>query len=130
MRFGRARKPAAKISRSQHRQQIHRRVRRRVSGTEVRPRLSVFRSLKHIYAQVIDDRDGRTLATASSRDKQVRQQVTYGGNVAAARAVGAALGERAKQAGLVKVAFDRGGYKYHGRVKALAEAARKAGLEF
>jgi large subunit ribosomal protein L18 len=118
------------MSRSDHRRQIHRRVRRRVSGNEVRPRLSVFRSLKHIYAQVIDDRDGRTLVSASSRDKQVRQQVTYGGNLAAARAVGAALGERAKQAGLVKVAFDRGGYKYHGRVKALAEAARKAGLEF
>jgi large subunit ribosomal protein L18 len=118
------------MSRSDHRRQIHRRVRRRVSGNEVRPRLSVFRSLKHIYAQVIDDRDGRTLVSASSRDKQVRQQVTYGGNLAAARAVGTALGERAKQAGLVKVAFDRGGYKYHGRVKALAEAARKAGLEF
>ena len=130
MRFGRARKPVAKISRSQHRRQIHRRVRRRVSGTEVRPRLSVFRSLKQIYAQVIDDRDGRTLVSASSRDKQVRQQVTYGGNVAAARAVGEVLGERAKQAGLAKVVFDRGGYKYHGRVKALAEAARKAGLEF
>lgn len=118
------------MSRSDHRRQIHRRVRRRVSGTEIRPRLSVFRSLKHIYAQVIDDRDGRTLASASTRDKQVRQQVTYGGNVAAAKAVGQALGERAKQAGVSKVAFDRGGYKYHGRVKALAEAARKAGLEF
>jgi large subunit ribosomal protein L18 len=101
-----------------------------VGGTEARPRLSVFRSLKHIYAQVIGDRDGRTLVSASSLDKQVRQQVSYGGNVAAARAVGKVLGERARQAGVTQVVFDRGGYKYHGRVKALAEAAREAGLEF
>jgi large subunit ribosomal protein L18 len=130
MRFGRARKPVAKLSRTQHRRQVHRRVRRRVGGTEARPRLSVFRSLKHIYAQVIGDRDGRTLVSASSLDKQVRQQVSYGGNVAAARAVGKVLGERARQAGVTQVVFDRGGYKYHGRVKALAEAAREAGLEF
>jgi len=130
MRFGRARKPVSKISRNEHRRQIHRRVRRRVSGTGVRPRLSVFRSLKHIYAQVIDDREGRTVVSASSRDKQVRQQVSYGGNVAAAKEVGKALGERARQAGITKVVFDRGGYKYHGRVKALAEAAREAGLDF
>jgi large subunit ribosomal protein L18 len=130
MRFGRARKPVAKVSRAQHRRQIHRRVRQRVAGTEVRPRLSVFRSLKHIYAQIIDDVQGRTLASASSRDKEVRQQLRYGGNVAAAKVVGTVLGERARQAGITRVVFDRGGYKYHGRIKALADAARKAGLEF
>jgi len=130
MRFGRARKPVAKISRAQHRRQIHRRVRQRVAGTEARPRLSVLRSLKHIYAQIIDDVQGRTLASASSRDKEVRQQLRYGGNVAAAKVVGTVLGERARQAGVTRVVFDRGGYKYHGRIKALADAARKAGLEF
>lgn len=101
-----------------------------MEGTENRPRLSVFRSLKHIYAQVIDDREGRTLASASSLDKQVRQQAAYGGNIAAAKVVGKVLGERAKQAGVTRVVFDRGGYQYHGRVKALADAAREAGLEF
>lgn len=130
MRFGRARKPASKLTRTEHRRQIHRRVRVRVEGTENRPRLSVFRSLKHIYAQVIDDREGRTLASASSLDKQVRQQAAYGGNIAAAKVVGKVLGERAKQAGVTRVVFDRGGYQYHGRVKALADAAREAGLEF
>lgn len=130
MRFGRARKPVGKLTRTQHRRQIHRRVRQQVAGTEQRPRLSVFRSLKHIYGQVIDDAQGRTVVSASSRDKQVRQQVAYGGNVAAAKTVGTVLGERAKQAGITKVVFDRGGYKYHGRIKALAEAARKAGLDF
>jgi len=130
MRFGRARKPVAKISRAQHRRQIHRRVRQRVTGTEARPRLTVFRSLKHVYAQIIDDAQGRTLASASSLDKEVRQQLRYGGNVAAAKVVGAVLGERARQAGVTRVVFDRGGYKYHGRIKALADAARKAGLDF
>jgi len=130
MRFGRARKPVAKLTRAEHRRTIHRRVRLRVEGNEGRPRLSVFRSLKHIYAQVVDDATGRTLASASTRDKQVREQASYGGNVAAAKVVGRVLGERAKQAGITRVVFDRGGYQYHGRVMALADAAREAGLDF
>lgn len=130
MRFGPARKPVAKITRAQHRRQIHRRVRQRVTGTEARPRLTVFRSLKHVHAQIVDDAQGRTLASASSLDKEVRQQLRYGGNVAAAKVVGTVLGERARQAGVTRVVFDRGGYKYHGRIKALADAARKAGLDF
>ena len=130
MRFGTARKPVAKITRWEHQQQIHRRVRQRVQGTPERPRLSVFRAHKHIYAQIVDDSAGRTLASASSRDKEIRPQLPYGGNMAAAKLVGKALGERARRAGLTRVVFDRGGYKYHGRVKALAEAARAAGLTF
>lgn len=130
MRFGRARKPVSKLTRVEHRRTIHRRVRKRVQGNEGRPRLSVFRSLKHIYAQVVDDATGRTLAAASTLEKQVRQQASYGGNVAAAKVVGRVLGERAKQAGVTRVVFDRGGFLYHGRVKALADAAREAGLDF
>ena len=130
MRFGRASKPVAKLTRAEHRRRVHRRVRVRVRGTSARPRLSVFRSHKHLYAQIIDDRPGRTLAAASSRDRQVRDQVRYGGNVAAAKAVGTVLGERARAAGIRQVVFDRGGYAYHGRIEALAQAARAAGLEF
>jgi large subunit ribosomal protein L18 len=130
MRFGRARKPIVKITRSRHREILHRRVRKTVRGTTERPRLSVFRSLKHIYAQVIDDLAGRTLAAASSRDQDVRAQASYGGNVAAAKIVGKAIAERARAAGVSQVVFDRGGYQYHGRVKALADAAREAGLKF
>ena len=130
MRFGRARKPVAKLTRIEHRRTIHRRVRKRVAGNEGRPRLGVFRSLKHIYAQVVDDATGRTLAAASTLEKQVREQASYGGNVAAAKVVGRVLGERAKQAGVTRVVFDRGGFLYHGRVKALADAAREAGLDF
>ncbi|MFQ5925870.1 MAG: 50S ribosomal protein L18 [Terriglobia bacterium] len=127
------RKPAAKISRAEHRQRIHRRVRARVRGTGECPRLSVFRSHKHIYAQLIDDTRGATLAAASSREQEVRARPELagrGGNVAAAQLVGQLLGERAQQAGIRQVVFDRGGYKYHGRVKTLAEAARAAGLQF
>lgn len=130
MRFGRAQKPVAKITRAEHRQRIHRRVRQRVRGTPERPRLSVFRSDKHLYAQIVDDSRGQTLVSASSLDKQVRAQLRYGGNVAAAKVVGKVLGERARQAGITQVAFDRGGYRYHGRVQALATAAREAGLDF
>ena len=119
-----------KISRDDHRRRIHQRVRTRVTGTTQRPRLCVFRSLNHIYAQVIDDRDGRTLASASSLDEQTRQQTKGGGNIAAAKVVGKAIAERAKAAGVETVVFDRGGYKYHGRVQALAQAAREAGLKF
>ncbi len=119
-----------KLSRNAHRQRVHLRVRTRVSGTQERPRLCVFRSLGHIYAQLIDDRTGRTVAQASSLDTETRKQLKGGGNVAAAKVVGKAIAERAIAAGVSEVIFDRGGYKYHGRVQALAEAAREAGLKF
>lgn len=122
--------PVRKLSRDAHRMRIHRRVRARVVGTPERPRLCVFRSLGHIYAQVIDDRAGRTLASASSLDAEVRKQLKGGGNLAAAKVVGKAISERARAAKIEQVVFDRGGYKYHGRVKALADAAREAGLKF
>ena len=112
------------------RRRVHRRLRGRVSGSEERPRLNVFRSIHHIYAQIVDDGTGRTLAAASSLDKDVRSALKTGGNVAAAKGVGRALAERARAAGIKKVVFDRGGYAYHGRVRALAETAREAGLEF
>ncbi len=117
-----------KQSRNYHRQRIHRRIRRKLQGTAARPRLSVFRSLRHIYAQVIDDERGRTLAAASTAEKSAG--IGHGGNVAAARQVGRLIAERSKEKGIEQVVFDRGGYQYHGRVKALAEAAREAGLEF
>lgn len=117
-----------KSSRNEHRQRIHRRIRRRLRGVPERPRLSVFRSLKHIYAQVIDDRVGQTLAAASSAEKNAG--INHGGNVTSAAEVGRLVAERAGEKGIKQVVFDRGGYMYHGRVKALAEAARKAGLEF
>jgi large subunit ribosomal protein L18 len=108
----------------------HHRLRRWVRGTGGKPRLAVFRSLNHIYAQIIDDETGRTLAAADSRSKEFRSANPQGGNVAAAKAVGAVLAQRAKSAGLTQVVFDRGGYQYHGRVKALADAARAGGLVF
>jgi large subunit ribosomal protein L18 len=107
-----------------------RHVRKRLSGTPERPRLAVFRSSKHIYAQVIDDVKGATLAQASTLDPEVRGQHPYGGNKAAATTVGRTVAERAKKAGIDKVCFDRRSYKYHGRVQALADAARGAGLQF
>ncbi len=107
---------------------IHKRIRQRVAGTPERPRLAVFRSLKHIAAQVIDDRAGHTIVSASSSEKKAG--VANGGNVAGAKEIGRILAERAKDKGIKKVVFDRGGYLYHGRVKALADAAREAGLEF
>lgn len=122
--------PVRKLSRGAHRLRIHRRMRKTLAGMSGRPRLNVFRSLKHIYAQVIDDQTGKTLAAASSVDKQFRAQHKGGSNVAAAKLVGKVIGERARAAGVTRVVFDRGGYQYHGRVKALAEAAREAGLEF
>jgi large subunit ribosomal protein L18 len=109
---------------------VHERVRQRVEGTTERPRLCVYRSLGHIYAQVIDDRMGKTLVSASSLDKETKKNLKGGGNIAAAKVIGKTIAERAKAAGVVKVVFDRGGYKYHGRVKALADAAREAGLQF
>jgi large subunit ribosomal protein L18 len=117
-----------KINKDEIRRRIHTRIRRRVAGTAERPRLAVFRSTKHIYAQVIDDRQGRTLCAASSAEKSKGGK--DGGNVAGAKAVGAMLAERAKEKGIKLVVFDRGGFLYHGRVKALADAAREAGLEF
>lgn len=117
-----------KLSRDEHRQRIHRRIRRRLAGTGERPRLAVFRSLNHIYAQLIDDRAGRTLASASSLEKAAA--TASGGNIAGAKQIGKLIAERAQAKGIKQVVFDRGGYLYHGRVKAVAEAAREAGLEF
>ena len=112
------------------RQKRHRRVRSRVQGAAERPRLSVFRSLNHISAQIIDDGSGRTLVAASTSEGDLRKAVKSTANLSAAEAVGKAVAERAAKAGIKTVVFDRGGYIYHGRVKALAEAARSAGLEF
>ena len=109
------------------RTRIKERIRRKVSGTAERPRLAVFRSLKHIYAQVIDDASGQTLVSASSRDKDAG---TKGANQAAAKAVGALIAKKAKDKGINRVVFDRGGYLFHGNIKALADAARENGLEF
>ncbi len=122
--------PVRKLSRDAHRRRVHQRVRTRVVGTPERPRLCVFRSIGHIYAQVIDDRAGRTLASASSLDAEVRKQLKGGGNLAAAKVIGKTVAERARAVKIEQVVFDRGGYKYHGRVKALADAAREAGLKF
>jgi len=122
--------PVRKLSKDEQRRRIHSRVRTRVTGTPERPRLCVYRSLGHIYAQIIDDRSGRTLVSASSVDKESKKNLKGGGNIASAKAVGKFIADRAKAAGVAKVVFDRGGYKYHGRVKALADAAREAGLQF
>ncbi len=112
--------------RNEIRQRVHSRIRRKMQGTAERPRLNVYRSLNHIYAQVIDDASGTTVASASTKAAKVKT----GGNVAAAKEVGKLVAERAKEKGVTKVVFDRGGYLYHGRIKALADAAREAGLEF
>jgi len=113
--------------RVESRGRIQSRIRRKVSGTSQRPRLAVFRSLKYIYAQVIDDANGRTIATASSREKDAGAK---GSNAAAAKAVGALIAKKAQDKGIKQVVFDRGGYVYHGNIKALADAARENGLEF
>ncbi len=105
---------------------VHARIRRKLSGTGERPRLAIFRSLNHIYAQVIDDQAGQTLVSASSTEKDLRGAT--GGNIAAAETIGRTIAERAKEKGINAVVFDRGGYRYHGRVKALADAVRAAGL--
>jgi large subunit ribosomal protein L18 len=117
----------ARVNKNEVRLRIHDRIRARVSGSAERPRLAVYRSLKHIYAQVIDDRAGRTLVSASSNEKGGS---VNGGNIAGAKEIGRAVAERAKAKGITRIVFDRGGYLYHGRVKALADAAREAGLEF
>ena len=118
----------AKDSKNIVRIRVHERIRRKVRGSEERPRLAVYRSTKHIYAQVIDDHKGHTVAAASSSEKS--SAVKSGGNVAGAKEIGKLVAQRAKEKGISKVVFDRGGYLYHGRVKALADAAREAGLEF
>jgi large subunit ribosomal protein L18 len=120
-----------KISKNQKRGHVHDRIRKKLQGTAERPRLNVYRSLNHIYVQVIDDLNGKTLVAASTAEgKKSAPGKRTGGNVAAAKSVGKAIAERAKEKGVKKVVFDRGGYIYHGRVKALADAAREAGLEF
>ncbi len=119
-----------RLASSEIRVRIHQRIRKKLSGTPVRPRLAVFRSNKHIYAQIIDDAKGGTLVAASSLDADAKPDIKNGGNVAAAKTVGKLIAQRAKAKGIEAVLFDRGGYIYHGRVKALADAAREAGLKF
>ena len=116
-----------KIAKNEIRERIHVRIRRKLKGSTERPRLAVFRSVSHIYAQVIDDSKGATIVAASSTEKD---GLKTGGNIAAAKEIGKRVAERAKEKGIKQVVFDRGGYLYHGRVKALADAAREAGLEF
>src|ERR1700751_4438032 len=111
------------------RQRVHDRIRKKLQGTALRPRLNVYRSLNHIYVQVIDDLNGKTLVSASTAEGKKEDRRT-GGNVASAKAIGKAIAERAKAKGVTQVVFDRGGYIYHGRVKAIADAAREAGLKF
>jgi large subunit ribosomal protein L18 len=118
------------IDRDAIRRRIRYRIRRKVSGTAEKPRLAVFRSDKHIYAQAIDDGSGQTIAHASSLDADLKGNVKRGGNVDAAKVVGSAIAARLKDKGIEDVVFDRGGYLYHGRIKALADAAREAGLKF
>ena len=114
------------VKRNAIRQTVHARIRRKLAGTAERPRLNVYRSLNHIYAQIIDDTKGETLASAST----VTTKLASGGNIAAAKEIGRVVAERAIEKGVKKVVFDRGGYLYHGRIKALADAAREAGLDF
>jgi large subunit ribosomal protein L18 len=116
--------------RAHERSRIHNRIRRKISGSPNRPRLCVYRSLSHIYAQVVDDQAGKTLASASTLESDVYGNKKKAGNIDAAKKVGKAIAERAKAKGIEAVVFDRGGYIYHGRVKALAEAARESGLKF
>jgi large subunit ribosomal protein L18 len=118
------------IDRADERRRVHRRIRQKVSGKTNRPRLCVFRSLKHTYAQIIDDAEGKTLVAASTAEKSVRGDLKQGGNISASKLVGKVIAERAKAKGINTVVFDRGGYLYHGRIKAIAEAARESGLKF
>jgi large subunit ribosomal protein L18 len=112
------------------RKRLHQRIRKKLAGTPERPRLAVFRSQSHIYAQVIDDEAGQTLCAASSLDKDLKTEFKRGSNVAAAKGVGKLIAGRAKEKGIKAVVFDRGGFQYHGRIKALADAAREGGLKF
>jgi large subunit ribosomal protein L18 len=117
------------LSKNDTRQRVHERIRRKLLGSSERPRLNIYRSLNHIYVQVIDDMEGRTIVSASTAEGSKGERRT-GGNVAAAKEVGKLVAQRAKEKGITKVVFDRGGYLYHGRIKALADAAREAGLQF
>ena len=117
-------------SKDQTRRRIHQRLRNRLEGSQERPRLNVYRSLNHIYAQLIDDGSGVTLVSASTVQGRKKGEKRTGGNVASAKEVGKTIAQRAQEKGIKKVVFDRGGYLYHGRIKALADAAREAGLEF
>lgn len=119
-------KPGSNVARLRK----HARVRKKISGTPERPRLNVYRSLKHMYAQIIDDTTGKTLVAASTLDKEIKGKLSFGGNKEAAKEVGKLIATKAINNGIKKVVFDRGGYIYHGRVRELAEAAREAGLEF
>ena len=119
-----------KISRAQVRQKKHRRMRNHIAGTAERPRLAVFRSNEHIYAQIIDDTTGNTLVSASTVQKDVKAELEKTNDVAAAAYLGTVIGKKAVEAGIKEVVFDRGGFIYHGKIKALADAAREAGLEF
>jgi len=112
------------------RERLHARIRKKIAGSPERPRLAVYRSQGHIYAQIINDEEGRTLCAASSLDGDLRKQAKRGSNVAAAKAVGQLIATRAKEKGITAVVFDRGGFQYHGRVRALADAAREGGLKF
>ena len=118
------------VDRSTERRRIHKRIRHKISGMPERPRLCIYRSLKYIYAQIVDDTQGRTLAAASTAEKDVRKSLKSGGNIEASKLVGKAIAERARAKGIETVVFDRGGYLYHGRIKAVAEAARESGLKF
>ena len=118
-----------KVEKNATRQRVHDRIRKKLLGTSERPRLNVYRSLNHIYVQVVDDLKGQTLVSASTAEGKKGDRRT-GGNVAAAKAIGKTIAERAKAKGIDKVVFDRGGYLYHGRIKALADAAREGGLKF
>ena len=117
-------------SKIEARKRRHSRVRKKVLGSQERPRLNIFKSLNHIYVQIIDDFEGKTLVAASSNDKELKGKIKTGGNVEAAKTVGGLIAKRAVDKGIKKIVFDRGGYPYHGRVKALADAAREKGLEF
>ncbi|MBF0516113.1 MAG: 50S ribosomal protein L18 [Nitrospirae bacterium] len=118
------------IEKIELRERRHKRVRKKVTGTQERPRLTVYKSLSHMHAQMIDDTSGHTLAAASTLEKSLRTEAGHKGNIAAAKKVGALIAQKAKDKGINKAVFDKGGFKYHGRVRALAEAAREAGLEF
>jgi large subunit ribosomal protein L18 len=118
------------LNKEELRKKRHRRVRNRAIGTAEKPRLNVFRSLAHIYAQVVDDSTGQTIISASTVDKEIKGQIKSGGDIGAAKLVGEVVGKRAVEKGIEHVVFDRGGYQYHGRVAALADGAREAGLKF
>ena len=120
----------SKLKKQDARLRRRKRIRKKISGADERPRLSVFRSLKHIYAQIINDEEGITLISACTLSPEIREQIKYGGNIAAAKIVGELIARKALEKGIKTVVFDRGGYIYHGRVKMLAEAAREGGLQF